>query len=289
MQLNRSRKSRRQKHNTIRVGSFISEYPVVLSIAGSDNSGGAGIQADIKTCQVYGTFCTTAITAITAQNSKGLRMADYVGDSMLESQLDSIFECFSPDAVKIGMVPSASAVEIISRILRQHNARNIVIDTVLSATAGGCFNRDGTVKAMTTLLFPMATLITPNLPELHILSGKSDLNPADAATRMIKFSEVRNVLIKGGHSEGDTCNDLLVMKDGRILEFNRKRINSPDTHGTGCTLSSAIACGLALGMTLECAIEKAKTFITDAIARGHRFRVTELYGPVHQSDLRRKR
>ncbi|AGC68815.1 thiamine biosynthesis bifunctional protein ThiED [Thermoclostridium stercorarium subsp. stercorarium DSM 8532] len=237
----------------------------VLTVAGSDPSGGAGIQADIKTMTANGIYAMSAITALTAQNTTGVSGIMEVTPEFLGMQLDSIFTDIYPDAVKIGMVSSAPLIEIIAEKLKYYNARNIVVDPVMVSTSGSKLLQDNAIEALRSKLFPMAVVITPNIPEASILSGISIENRED----MIKAAEIIGkqfgcaVLCKGGHSVNDA--DDLLYCDNRYKWFRGERINNKNTHGTGCTLSSAIACGLAKGMDLETAIQSAKDYVTGAL------------------------
>ncbi|ANX01688.1 hydroxymethylpyrimidine/phosphomethylpyrimidine kinase [Thermoclostridium stercorarium subsp. leptospartum DSM 9219] len=237
----------------------------VLTVAGSDSSGGAGIQADIKTMTANGIYAMSAITALTAQNTTGVSGIMEVTPEFLGMQLDSIFTDIYPDAVKIGMVSSAPLIEIIAEKLKYYNARNIVVDPVMVSTSGSKLLQDNAIEALRSKLFPMAVVITPNIPEASILSGISIENRED----MIKAAEIIGkqfgcaVLCKGEHSVNDA--DDLLYCDNRYKWFRGERINNKNTHGTGCTLSSAIACGLAKGMDLETAIQSAKDYVTGAL------------------------
>jgi len=262
---------------------FRAELPVVLSIAGSDCSGGAGIQADIKTCEEFGVYCMTVVTAVTAQNPYGVAGVGYVGGDMLRKQLDSIGASAMPDAIKIGMLPCAEAVEIIADFLSKNKHRNIVIDTVVRATSGGNLtgNSRQTADAAIQRLFPMATLITPNIPELFYLTEQPECNDyATAAHSLMRQSGANAVLVKGGHNGLSECHDILFVNGGKVSTFTSPRIQSEHTHGTGCTLSSAIACGLAEDYSLEESIARAKTFITESIKWGQRYRVFPHNGPL---------
>ncbi len=262
---------------------FRPELPVVLSIAGSDCSGGAGIQADIKTCEEFGVYCMTVVTAVTAQSPHGVAGIGYVGEEMLRKQLDCASESVMPDAIKIGMLPCAEAVEIIANFLDKNLCKNIIIDPVVRATNGGNLTGDSreTVDMAIRRLFPMSTLITPNIPELFYLTGEPESNDyASAAHILMSRSGANAILVKGGHSCMSECKDILFENDGKVCDFTAQRIQSEHTHGTGCTLSSAIACGLAKGYTLYEAISQAKKFITEAIKWGGRYRVFPHHGPL---------
>lgn len=237
-----------------------------LSIAGSDSSGGAGIQADIKTMSAHGIFAMTAITALTAQNTTGVTGICNVTPSFLTSQLDAVFTDIYPDAVKIGMVSSSDLICVISDKLKQYKARHIVVDPVMVATSGSKLLQDEAVEALKQELLPLAEVVTPNIPEAEILSGMKIQSPTDMETAARFFSDHYHcaVLLKGGHDLND-ANDLL-WKDGVGHWFRGQRIHNPNTHGTGCTLSSAIASNLAKGMNLEQAVGQAKEYISGALA-----------------------
>lgn len=237
-----------------------------LSIAGSDSSGGAGIQADMKTMATNGVYAMTAITALTAQNTTGVRAIMEVTPEFLKQQIDAVFEDIRPDAVKIGMVSSAALVEVIAERLVHYQAENIVVDPVMVATSGSVLSQDSAVGVMKQKLLPLATVITPNIPEAQILSGMTIENEQqmEQAAKQIGDSCGCAVLCKGGHSIND-ANDLLYA-DGEYTWFHGKRINNPNTHGTGCTLSSAIASNLAKGYDLKTSIQRAKDYISGALA-----------------------
>ena len=237
-----------------------------LTIAGSDSSGGAGIQADIKTMISNGVYAMSAITALTAQNTTGVTGIMEATPEFLAAQLDNIFTDIYPDAVKIGMVSSSALIETIAKKLRQYEAKNIVVDPVMVATSGAKLINDEAIEALKSQLLPMATVLTPNIPEAEVLSGMK-IETADdmikaAATIGEKYSCA--VLCKGGHQLND-ANDLL-WREGNYKWFQGKRINNPNTHGTGCTLSSAIASNLAKGFDLDTSVERAKKYISGALA-----------------------
>lgn len=237
-----------------------------LSIAGSDSSGGAGIQADIKTMSANGVFAMTAITALTAQNTTGVTAILDSTPEFLSAQLDAVFTDIFPDAVKIGMVSSADLISVIAKKLRQYEARHIVVDPVMVATSGSRLLQENAVETLKKELLPLAEVVTPNIPEAEILADMPIKTPKDMETAAKKISEQYNcaVLCKGGHDLND-ANDLL-WKDGEGYWFNGKRIDNPNTHGTGCTLSSAIASNLAKGMDLKEAVQRAKEYISGALA-----------------------
>lgn len=237
----------------------------VLTIAGSDSSGGAGIQADIKTMTANGVYAMSAVTALTAQNTTGVTGIMEVAPEFLGRQLDCIFTDIYPDAVKIGMVSSAKLIETISERLKFYDAKNIVVDPVMVSTSGSKLLRDDAIETLKNRLFPLATVLTPNILEASILSGVSIENETDMikAAQTISSEYGCAVLCKGGHSIND-ANDLLY-HNNKYKWFIGEKINNKNTHGTGCTLSSAIACGLAKGLDLETSIGSAKEYISGAL------------------------
>ena len=237
-----------------------------LTIAGSDSSGGAGIQADIKTMICNGVYAMSAITALTAQNTTGVTGIMEASPEFLGEQMDNIFTDIRPDAVKIGMVSSAALIEMIAAKLREYEAENIVVDPVMVATSGAKLIADDAVAALKKELLPMAAILTPNIPEAEVLSGMEIQTEDDMIKAAKTISETYGcaVLCKGGHQLND-ANDLLY-RDGSYQWFYGKRIDNPNTHGTGCTLSSAIAANLAKGFTLDEAVERAKRYISGALA-----------------------
>ncbi len=237
-----------------------------LTIAGSDSSGGAGIQADIKTMTANGVFAMSAITALTAQNTTGVTDIFETTPHFLAEQLDAVFTDIFPDAVKIGMVSSAALIETIAERLRFYEATHIVVDPVMVATSGSKLLRDDAITALTEKLLPMAEVVTPNIPEAEILSGLTITDAAgmEAAARTISEKYGCAVLCKGGHKVNDA--DDLLWRNGFGKWFHGKRIDNPNTHGTGCTLSSAIASNLAKGYDLDESVERAKEYISGALA-----------------------
>lgn len=236
-----------------------------LTIAGSDSSGGAGIQADLKTFAANGVFGTSVITSVTSQNTQGVYGVFDIPADIAASQMDAVFEDIFPDAVKIGMVSSGKLIEVIADKLNKYKAKNIVLDTVMVSTSGCPLLNPDAVDTLTSLLFPIADIITPNLHEAKILCGFDIASKAD----MLKAAEFIHdkynvcVLLKGGHLAG-TSSDLLY--DSDAVWFSAQRINNPNTHGTGCTLSSAIAANLAKGHDIKNAVKNAKDYITGALS-----------------------
>lgn len=246
----------------------------VLTIAGSDCSGGAGIQADIKTITAHKMYAMSAVTALTAQNTTGVYGILEATPEFVSRQLDCIFNDIRPDAVKIGMVSNAEIIAVIAGKLREYDAKNIVIDPVMVSTSGGKLLTDGASDALMTKLLPLGTVVTPNIPEAEALSGIEIYSGDSVFSRnnMVKAAELISeivkggILIKGGHLES-TADDFLYI-GGTCRWFTSERIDNPNTHGTGCTLSSAIACNLAAGLPLVESIKKAKAYITGALKSG---------------------
>jgi hydroxymethylpyrimidine/phosphomethylpyrimidine kinase len=256
--------------------------PNVLTIAGSDPSGGAGIQADLKTFSALGAYGMSVITALTAQNTRGVRGVQVVEPAFVAAQIDAIFEDVRVDAVKIGMVATAEIAAVIAERLHHHAARNVVLDPVMVAKSGDRLLREDAVAAVRDRLVPVARVITPNLPEAAVLlTGPEPATLAEmrqAAVALRRFGS-RFVLLKGGHLIGGDSTDLLF--DGQVVtEFAGPRIDTRNTHGTGCTLSSAIAALLPRHDMIE-AVRQAKAYLTGAIAASHRLTVGGGHGPVH--------
>ena len=237
-----------------------------LTIAGSDSSGGAGIQADIKTMQANGVYAMSAITALTAQNTTGVSGIFEVTPEFLGQQLDAVFTDIYPDAVKIGMVASAELVKMIAFKLKEYKAERIVVDPVMVSTSGSRLISEEAIQILKTELFPLASVLTPNIPEAEVLFGASIHSAEDMERAAQAISEEYHcaVLLKGGHQLND-ANDLLYAEEKSRWLYGR-RIDNPNTHGTGCTLSSAIASNLAKGYGLEEAVERAKEYVSGALA-----------------------
>lgn len=239
-----------------------------LTIAGSDSSGGAGIQADIKTMTMHGVYAMSALTALTAQNTLGVRAIYEVTPEFLKAQLDAVFEDIFPDSVKIGMVSLKELICVIADRLTFYGAKNIVVDPVMISTSGSRLMHPDAVSVLTEELFPLATLVTPNIPEAETLSGKTINEDGDIKKVAKHIADTYHcaVLIKGGHGTHD-ANDLLYA-DGEFHWFYGRRIDNPNTHGTGCTLSSAIAANLAKGFSIFESVKRAKDYISDALSAG---------------------
>ena len=240
---------------------------IVLSIAGSDSSGGAGIQADIKTIIANGCYAETAITALTAQNTTGVIDILNVTPKFLENELDTIFQDIRPDAIKIGMVSDKELIKSIVKKLKEYNAKNIVVDPVMVATSGSKLLSDDAINTLVNELIPLADIITPNIPEAEVLSGMkiNSVEDMEKAVKIISKLGSKSTLLKGGHMVND-ANDLLYY-DNKLVWINGKRINNPNTHGTGCTLSSAIASNLAKDYSIEDAIKRSKYYLSNCLAQ----------------------
>ena len=259
----------------------------VLSIAGSDCSGGAGIQADIKTIAAHGMYAMTVITALTAQNTTGVYGVLEADKDFVARQIDCVFQDIRPDAVKVGMVANAQIIAAIADKLEEYEAKNIVVDPVMVSTSGGSLLNEDAVEALKTRLLPLADVITPNIPEAECLSGVSIQSNGDMerAAEQISLFCRSAILIKGGHQEY-RADDLLYYEDCPIW-FPGRKVDNPNTHGTGCTLSSAIACNLAKGLILEEAVFRAKKYITGALFAG--LNLGEGSGPLDHGYRMRQR
>jgi len=257
--------------------------PVALTIAGSDSSGGAGIQADLKTFAALGVYGASAITALTAQNTKGVTGIHLVPAEFLRAQIDAVFGDLEVGAVKIGMVAQLASIEAIADALQRWSPRHVVLDPVMVATSGDRLLATEAVEALRKKLIPLATIITPNLPEAAALLDE----PVATSEAAIESQGARllalgcpAVLIKGGHGEGSDSTDYLIRASGSVA-LSAPRVATQNTHGTGCSLSSAIAAELAKGAELETAVRNAKDFISAAIASADRFTVGHGHGPIH--------
>lgn len=263
----------------------LTSMKTALSIAGSDSSGGAGVQADIKTMTMNGVYAMSAITALTAQNTCRVRMIEEVGADILKAQLNAVFQDIFPDAVKIGMVGSPTLISVIATSLKHYGAKNIVLDPVMISTSGHRLMKEDALSCLIKELFPLADLITPNIPEAEFLSGLSIKNEEDMLRVASSLSQTYScsVLLKGGHNS-ENCNDILVGHGG-VRFYRSERIDNPNTHGTGCTLSSAIAANLAKEYSLEDSIARAKDYVSQAILAG--LKLGRGLGPLkHNFDLK---
>lgn len=257
-----------------------------LTIAGSDSGGGAGIQADLKTFSALGCFGMSAITALTAQNTVAVTAIHEVPPNVVAAQIDAVITDIGVDAVKIGMLSSPEIIETVADRLRAHRVERIVLDPVMVAKSGDKLLRDESIDALKSELVPIATVITPNMPEAEVLTGdRLETNEdLEKACRSLAQLGSTSVLIKGGHSTADSSDDCLFIgtEDGPEIHWlTEKRVDSPNTHGTGCTLSSAIAAHLAKGNEILDAVRLAKRFISEAITAGAEYKIGQGHGPVH--------
>ncbi|GAB6144553.1 bifunctional hydroxymethylpyrimidine kinase/phosphomethylpyrimidine kinase [Desulfocicer niacini] len=259
-------------------------YHRVLTIAGSDSGGGAGIQADIKTFSALGCFGMSVITALTAQNTRVVTDILPVPPAFIAAQMDAVLEDIGVDAVKIGMLHSPEVIETVAQKLVQWKCPNVVVDPVMVSKSGDKLLREDAVKALKQTLIPLATLITPNLPEASVLLDR----PVETAGEMSRAAQdlaelgCANVMVKGGHLTGEDSGDLLFDKQSQaMINLPGERIDTKNSHGTGCTLSSAITANLARGMALEPAVKMAKVYITHALRAGAEYHTGKGHGPVH--------
>lgn len=259
------------------------EYPRVLSIAGSDSGGGAGIQADLKTFSALGCYGMTAITALTAQNTRGVRAIHGVPPQMLRDQIDAVMEDMGADAVKIGMLHAPEIVRTVAEAIDRHALKNVVFDPVMVATSGAVLIDNEAIDVLVRELFARVAVITPNLDEAALLVGRPLTSAADMeqAALALLGKGARAVLLKGGHLSGDAVIDLLVTDAGDKVWMQAPRIHTPNTHGTGCTLSSAVAAHLALGATLKDAVLQARVYVREALQAGAQVRTGQGSGPLN--------
>ena len=262
---------------------FNFRYPRVLSIAGSDSGGGAGIQADLKTIAALGCYGMTAITAITAQNTLGVSAIHAVPPAILKAQLQAVLDDIGADAVKIGMLHSPEIVEVVAWAIDHYQLKNVVLDPVMVATSGDRLIEVETVQVLVRELFPRAMVVTPNLDEAALLLGHpiADVAALDSAASELLGLGARAALLKGGHLSGDDVVDVLAQPDLPLTHLQSPRIITRNGHGTGCTLSSAIACHLALGQTLPQAVAQARDYIIRAIAAGADVHTGRGHGPLN--------
>jgi hydroxymethylpyrimidine/phosphomethylpyrimidine kinase len=256
--------------------------PIALTIAGSDSGGGAGIQADLKTFAALGVYGASVLTALTAQNTKGVFAVHDVPAEFIATQMDAVFSDLNVRAVKIGMLGSAAAIDAVAAGLRRHRARNVVLDTVMAASAGGKLLHEDAVEALRALI-DRARLVTPNLPEAAALTGSKQAGNEEemyAQAQKLLALGAGAILIKGGHSGGSESVDILVEGTSRT-RFAAPRVATRDSHGTGCTLASAIAAGLARDLSLVDAVRQAKTYVTAALEAADRLQIGSGPGPVH--------
>jgi hydroxymethylpyrimidine/phosphomethylpyrimidine kinase len=258
------------------------KYTRVLTIAGSDSGGGAGIQADLKTFSACGCFGMSVITAVTAQNTLGITALHPIPISVIEAQIHAVMDDIGTDGIKIGMLYSKDAVECVGRVLQQYNKRNIILDPVMTASSGDPLIHGKVTQSMKTSLFPGVRLLTPNIPEAeHLLNYTIGNDLADAARQMAREFSF-SVLVKAGHMKGDTLVDVLYDNESGVLtKYANLRVKTDNTHGTGCTLSSAITSFAAKGMSLPDAVRKAEEYLNNAIIAGTTYQVGKGCGPVH--------
>lgn len=259
------------------------KYSRVLAIAGSDSGGGAGIQADIKTISAMGCYAASAVTAITVQNTLGVQAVYPVPLDILEGQIDAVLSDIGADAIKIGMLHSAEVVNLVADLLEKYEIRNVVLDPVMVSTSGHRLIEDEAVEVINTRLMPLARVITPNVPEAEILAGCpiSSGDFFDDIARQLSGSAGVSVLLKAGHLSGETLVDYFYnAEDGTMTQLPSKRVQTRNTHGTGCTLSSAFAAALAKGEDLTAAAVSAKKYIEQAIISGAEYEIGSGYGPV---------
>jgi len=262
-------------------------YPRILTIAGSDSGGGAGIQADLKTMSALGCFGMSAITALTAQNTQGVRAIHAVPPEMLRAQIDAVIEDIGVDAVKIGMLHAPEIVDVVADAIDRHGLRRVVLDPVMVATSGAKLIEDATISRLVRELFSRVAVVTPNLDEAAVLLGRpiSDIAALDQAARDLLALGAPAVLLKGGHLEGNEVVDVLAMRAAQgevsLYHFRSPRIVSRNLHGTGCTLSSAIACRLGLGDDLPHAVAAARAYVLQAIQHGAAQQIGLGHGPLN--------
>lgn len=261
------------------MGNFVNmEIKPTLTIAGSDSCGGAGIQADIKTMSALGCYAMSVVTAITAQNTLGVTMTRGVKPSLVKAQIDAVMTDIPPLAIKTGMLYSKSVVMAVVRALKRNNATpHLVVDPVMVSTSGFKLISDDAIEAMVKQLFPLAELVTPNVAEAKVLADTDD--PYEQAERILAMGP-RAVLLKGGDRSGNEKIDLLFTASGSLITHSAPEVNTPNTHGTGCTLSSAIVSYLANGLSLTDAVMEAKSYVTEALVSGARFKIGAGHGPV---------
>jgi hydroxymethylpyrimidine/phosphomethylpyrimidine kinase len=261
---------------------ILKTYHTVLTIAGSDCIGGAGVQADIKTCTALGVYAMAAITAVTAQNTNGVIGYDAVSNDMLQAQLNAIVEDVTPDAIKIGMLPNADSVKIVADFIQKNKLKNIVLDTICVSTSGHSLTSESVPAVMSEYLFPLADVITPNIPEAETFAGKKvdDRDIESFGHELMQKYELNALLLKGGHLLGNECVDRLYVGDA-VHTFSHAKIDTVNTHGTGCSLSSAIAANLAKGAALHESVQRATSWIAQAIEQGAQYKFGHGHGPIN--------
>ena len=260
------------------------QYSKVLTIAGSDSGGGAGIQADLKTFSAIGCYGMSVITALTAQNTQGVNAIHAVPPGFAVQQIEAVLSDIGADSIKIGMLYSAELIEAVAQALKKHSAQKIVLDPVMVAQSGDKLLQDDAIEAIKTHLMPLADVVTPNLPEASVLCDRQLTRWSDieSAAETLAGYGSRSILIKGGHGNERVSTDLLfIAAEDRFVTLEADRIETRNNHGTGCTLSSAIASYMAKGSDIEDAVQKAKTFMNQSIAAGAAYKIGHGHGPVH--------
>jgi hydroxymethylpyrimidine/phosphomethylpyrimidine kinase len=260
------------------------QYCKVLTIAGSDSGGGAGIQADLKTFSAIGCYGMSVITALTAQNTLGVKGIHAVPPAFAVQQIEAVFTDIGADAVKIGMLYSAELIEVVAQALKKHGARKIVLDPVMVAQSGDKLLQDDAIEAIKAHLMPLADVVTPNIPEASVLCGRrlKQWSDIESAAETLAQHGSRCILIKGGHGDENKSTDLLfIARESRFVRLEADRIKTDNNHGTGCTLSSAIASYMAKGNDIEEAVQMAKEFMNHAITAGAAYKIGHGHGPVH--------
>ncbi len=260
------------------------QYCKVLTIAGSDSGGGAGIQADLKTFSAIGCYGMSVITALTAQNTRGVNGIHAVPPAFAVQQIEAVFTDIGADAVKIGMLYSADLIEAVAEALKKQGARKIVLDPVMVAQSGDKLVQDDAIEAIKAHLMPLADVVTPNIPEASVLCGRQlkQWSDIESAAETLAQHGSRSILIKGGHGDQNKSTDLLFLaRENRFVRLEADRIKTHNNHGTGCTLSSAIASYMAKGHDIEPAVQKAKAYMNQAIAAGAQYQIGHGHGPVH--------
>ncbi len=260
------------------------QYCKVLTIAGSDSGGGAGIQADLKTFAALGCYGMSVITALTAQNTRGVNGIHAVPPAFAVQQIEAVFTDIGADAVKIGMLYSTDLIEAVAEALKKQGARKIVLDPVMAAQSGDKLVQDDAIEAIKAHLMPLADVVTPNIPEASVLCGRQlkQWSDIESAAETLAQHGSRSILIKGGHGDQNKSTDLLFLaRENRFVRLEADRIKTHNNHGTGCTLSSAIASYMAKGHDIEPAVQKAKAYMNQAIAAGAQYQIGHGHGPVH--------
>ena len=263
----------------------VNRYPTVLTIAGSDSGGGAGIQADLKTIAALGAYGTSAITALTAQNTLGVKAIHAVPAEFLEQQLDAVFEDITVDAVKIGMINTIEVAKVVATVLKRYQPAFVVFDPVMVSTSGAKLIQEETVEVLWTELFPIVDLITPNIDEAEILTGRKIRSVDEMKEACVQMLDrgCKSVLLKGGHLIGPVLYDVLAQEQQEVLTLQSDYIESKNVHGTGCTLSAAIASYMALGYDLQNAVKHARIYIAGAIEAGKNITTGKGSGPLNHS------